>query len=425
MAIALGAIADDFTGATDLAALLARSGYPVSLRLGLPDKDAPVSHVSAIEIIALKIRTVPREQAVAQALAAYDWLKQRGLNKLYWKYCSTFDSTADGNIGPVAEALMRATAAEQAIYCPAFPENGRTVFMGHLFVGDRLLSDSPMKDHPLTPMRDANLLRLLAPQLQGQVGLVNRLTIAKGVKSVRAALDALKASGIGHVVMDAVADADLAAIATATLDLPLLTGGSALAMPLPALLHEKGLLQAKGSTAAPPDLGAGQIVLSGSCSAMTLKQVAAFEDQAQSYRLDPIRLAEPNGIRAVTQWLQTVPLTAPKLIYASADATSVKAAQAALGAERAGQIVEQALAEIAVAAFALGIRRFVVAGGETSGAVAQALGVAKLRVGREIAPGVPWTYATTQGASVALALKSGNFGTPSFFRDALNMLEAG
>ncbi|ANG99471.1 hypothetical protein A8A54_23450 [Brucella pseudogrignonensis] len=425
MAIALGAIADDFTGATDLAALLARSGYPVSLRLGLPDKDAPVAHVSAIEIIALKIRTVPREQAVAQALAAYDWLKQRGLNKLYWKYCSTFDSTADGNIGPVAEALMRATAAEQAIYCPAFPENGRTVFMGHLFVGDRLLSDSPMKDHPLTPMRDANLLRLLAPQLQGQVGLVNRLTIAKGVKSVRAALDALKASGIGHVVMDAVADADLAAIATATLDLPLLTGGSALAMPLPALLHEKGLLQAKGSTAAPPDLGAGQIVLSGSCSAMTLKQVAAFEDQAQSYRLDPIRLAEPNGIRAVTQWLQTVPLTAPKLIYASADATSVKAAQAALGAERAGQIVEQALAEIAVAAFALGIRRFVVAGGETSGAVAQALGVAKLRVGREIAPGVPWTYATTQGASVALALKSGNFGTPSFFRDALNMLEAG
>ncbi|WP_407977487.1 3-oxo-tetronate kinase [Brucella pseudogrignonensis] len=425
MAIALGAIADDFTGATDLAALLARSGYPVSLRLGLPDKDAPVAHVSAIEIIALKIRTVPREQAVAQALAAYDWLKQRGLNKLYWKYCSTFDSTADGNIGPVAEALMRATAAEQAIYCPAFPENGRTVFMGHLFVGDRLLSDSPMKDHPLTPMRDANLLRLLAPQLQGQVGLVNRLTIAKGVKSVRAALDALKSSGIGHVVMDAVADADLAAIATATLDLPLLTGGSALAMPLPALLHEKGLLQAKGSTAAPPDLGAGQIVLSGSCSAMTLKQVAAFEDQAQSYRLDPIRLAEPNGIRAVTQWLQTVPLTAPKLIYASADATSVKAAQAALGAERAGQIVEQALAEIAVAAFALGIRRFVVAGGETSGAVAQALGVAKLRVGREIAPGVPWTYATTQGASVALALKSGNFGTPSFFRDALNMLEAG
>ncbi len=170
MAIALGAIADDFTGATDLAALLARSGYPVSLRLGLPDKDAPVAHVSAIEIIALKIRTVPREQAVAQALAAYDWLKQRGLNKLYWKYCSTFDSTADGNIGPVAEALMRATAAEQAIYCPAFPENGRTVFMGHLFVGDRLLSDSPMKDHPLTPMRDANLLRLLAPQLQGQVG---------------------------------------------------------------------------------------------------------------------------------------------------------------------------------------------------------------------------------------------------------------
>ncbi|WP_079210816.1 3-oxo-tetronate kinase [Brucella pituitosa] len=425
MAIALGAIADDFTGATDLAALLARSGYPVSLRLGLPDKNEPVAQGCAIEIIALKIRNAPRETAVAHALAAYDWLKQRGLNKLYWKYCSTFDSTADGNIGPVAEALMHATAAQQTIYCPAFPENGRTVFMGHLFVGDRLLSDTAMKDHPLTPMRDSNLLRLLAPQLQGKVGLVNRLTIAKGVKSVRAALAALKASGIAHVVMDAVADADLATIATATLDLPLLTGGSALAMPLPALLDAQGLLQAKANPAAPPDLGAGQIVLSGSCSAMTLKQVAAFQNHAQSYRLDPIRLAQPGGSRAVIQWLQTVPVTAPKLIYASTDTSGLKAAQAALGVERAGQIVEQTLAEIAVAAFALGTRRFVVAGGETSGAVAQALGIKKLRVGREIAPGVPWTYATTQGASVALALKSGNFGTSSFFRDAFNMLEAG
>ncbi|MDH7793750.1 3-oxo-tetronate kinase [Ochrobactrum sp. AN78] len=425
MAIVLGAIADDFTGATDLAALLARSGYPVSLRLGLPDQNEPVAQVSAIEIIALKIRTVPRETAVTQALAAYDWLKKRGLNRLYWKYCSTFDSTPEGNIGPVAEALMHATATEQTIYCPAFPENGRSVFMGHLFVGDKLLNESPMKDHPLTPMRDANLLRLLAPQLRGQVGLVNHATIAKGAQSVRAALAALKASGVAHVVVDAVADADLATIAKATLDLPLLTGGSALAMPLPQLLHAERLLQAQGNPTVAPDLGAGQIVLSGSCSAMTLQQVAAFRDHAQSYRLDPIQLAQQSGSRAVIQWLESVPVTEPKLIYASTDATGLKAAQAALGVERAGQIVEQTLGEIAVAAFALGTRRFVVAGGETSGAVAQALGITKLRVGREITPGVPWTYATTQGASVALALKSGNFGAPSFFRDALNMLEAG
>jgi uncharacterized protein YgbK (DUF1537 family) len=424
MTIVLGAIADDFTGATDLAALLARSGYPVSLRLGLPDESEPVAQAAVMEIIALKIRTLPREEAVAQAMAAHGWLKRRGLNKLYWKYCSTFDSTADGNIGPVADALRRAMAAEQTIYCPAFPENGRTVFMGHLFVGDMLLADSPMKDHPLTPMRDSNLLRLLAPQVEGDVGLINRLTVARGSQSVRSALHDLKSRGVAHVVMDAVADQDLAIIAQATRDLTLLTGGSALAMPLPDLLNAQGLLQAQASPAAPADLGAGQIVLSGSCSAMTLQQVSAFQTQAPSYQLDPVLLAQPGGIQAVVEWLDQLPAAAPKMIYASADASALKVAQATLGAERAGQIVEAALADIAVAAFDRGTRRFVVAGGETSGAVAQALAITKLRVGREIAPGVPWTYATRQGDCVALALKSGNFGTPSFFRDALNMLEA-
>jgi 3-dehydrotetronate 4-kinase len=422
MAIVFGAIADDFTGATDLAGLLARSGYPVSLRLGLPDEAEPETSASAFEIIALKCRTIPKNEAVNQVLSAHAWLEARGAKHLYWKYCSTFDSTMKGNIGPVAEALMHAVSAAQTIYCPAFPENGRNVFMGHLFVGETLLSESPMKDHPLTPMRDSNLLRLLSPQVQGKVGLINRLTVAEGVSALRAKLNTLAAEGVAHVIVDAVANSDLTIIAEATLDLPLITGGSALAMPMPGLLAKRGLLERKNETPFNPAVEEGQIVLSGSCSAMTLNQIEHYKAQAASYRLDPIVLAE-KGTSEVHQWLEGIPIEAPKLIYASTDPVSLNAVQAKLGAERAGHIVEAALADLAVSAFKLGIRKFVVAGGETSGAIAQALGISKLRVGREIAPGVPWTYGSINGDPVALALKSGNFGTRTFFSDALQMLE--
>lgn len=422
MSIVLGAIADDFTGATDLAGLLARSGYPVSLRLGLP---APAEHednAAAFEIIALKCRTIPRNQAVDQARSAYAWLRARGAKRFYWKYCSTFDSTEKGNIGPVSEALMADIGTSQTIYCPAFPENGRNVFMGHLFVGEALLSESAMKDHPLTPMRDSSLVRLLSPQVRGKVGLINRLTVARGVMALKVRLQELAAEGIGHVIVDAVADNDLSIIAEASLDLPLITGGSALAMPLPALLAHSGMIDRSTEIAPEPQVRKGQIVLSGSCSAMTLKQIEHYRDQAASYQLDPTVLVE-RGISDAIDWLQKQPVEKPKLIYASADPVSVQTAQSKLGVERAGEIVEQALAELALASFTLGIRRFVVAGGETSGAVAQALGVSKLRVGKEIAPGVPWTYAEINGETVALALKSGNFGTASFFSEALQMLE--
>lgn len=422
MSIVLGAIADDFTGATDLAGLLARSGYPVSLRLGLPMETEARDKAAAFEIIALKCRTIPKNLAVDQVRSAYAWLSARGAKRLYWKYCSTFDSTEEGNIGPVAEALMAEMRVSQTIYCPAFPENGRNVFMGHLFVGEALLNESAMKDHPLTPMRDSSLVRLLTPQVSGKVGLINRLTVARGVEVLRARLMELAAEGIEHVIVDAVANDDLSIIAEATLDMPLISGGSALAMPLPALLAHSGIIDKSSETSPEPQIRNGQIVLSGSCSAMTLKQVEHYRDRVASYCLDPAVLAE-SGIADALKWLQEYPVEMPKLIYASADPASVQAAQSKLGAERAGQTVEQALADLASASFKLGIRRFVVAGGETSGAVAQALGITKLRVGKEIAPGVPWTYANISGETVALALKSGNFGTATFFSDALQMLE--
>ncbi|WP_137134064.1 3-oxo-tetronate kinase [Rhizobium sp. FKY42] len=421
MPIRFGAIADDFTGATDLAALLSRSGWPVSLRLGLPNPDD--EPVAPFEIIALKIRTIPVEKAVEKALAAAQWLEQAGAKRFYWKYCSTFDSTPKGNIGPVSEALMQRLGASQTIYCPAFPENGRSVFMGHLFVGEQPLDESPMKDHPLTPMRDSSLVRLLSPQVSSPVGLANRLVVAKGVQALRERLDTLKTEGVLHVVVDAVADDDLTVTAEATMGFRLVTGGSALAMPLPKLLADAGELSGSRGQETQVRVGEGQLVLSGSCSAMTRRQVARYLPAAKSHRLDPLALAE-QGVEPALDWLRDIPIEEAKLIYATAEPDEVRHYQQALGVEKSGALVEEALARIAQEAAKLGISRFVVAGGETSGAVVNALGVRQLSIGKEIAPGVPWTFTNSGDRTIALALKSGNFGAEDFFAQALSLLEA-
>ncbi len=414
----LGCIADDFTGATDLAGLLARSGARVSLRMGVPD--APPGDTAPFEVIALKCRTSPVGAAVEECRAALRWLQEAGAERFFWKYCSTFDSTPEGNIGPVAEALMADLGARQTIYCPAFPENGRSIYMGNLFVGQQPLAESPMKDHPLTPMRDSNLMRLLAPQVAGDVGLIDRLTVAEGPDAVRAAR---AASGAAHLVVDAVADADLHVIAEACRDLALLTGGSALAMPLPALYRADGTWDGSGAERAALAPPPGAVILSGSCSAMTCAQVAAYAPGAPHLRLDPLTLAA-NGPGAALDWLAAQPPERTPMLYASADPADVKAAQAALGTARAGALAEEALATLALAARDQGRHRFVVAGGETSGAVTKALGVTRLEIGPEIAPGVPWTTTNSNGIPLALALKSGNFGAETFFSDALALLEA-
>ncbi|SMY10353.1 3-oxo-tetronate kinase [Flavimaricola marinus] len=417
----LGCIADDFTGATDIAGLLARSGMRVSLRIGVPDQ--PPSDTSPFEVIALKSRTAPVAEAIAETRAALTWLKNAGAARFFWKYCSTFDSTPDGNIGPVAEALMRDLGTDQTIYCPAFPENGRSIFMGNLFVGQQPLAESPMKDHPLTPMRDSNLMRLLAPQVTKPVGLTNRLTVAKGVDAVQASLAQHRSDGTAHVVVDAVANADLETVAAACRDMPLMTGGSAVAMPLPALYLADGLLSADAPKQAVHDIDQKTIVLSGSCSAMTNAQVASYiATGAPACQLDPLTLTQ-TGPQAVLDWLAKQDLTEAPLIYATADPASVKAAQAKLGVAEVGALIEQTLAACAVAARDAGARRIIVAGGETSGAVTTALKVAQLDIATEIAPGVPWTYCVSDGAQIALALKSGNFGSETFFMDAQAKLE--
>jgi len=400
----LGCIADDYTGATDLAGLLVRSGARVQLHFGLPD--ATQQSTAEIEIIALKCRSIAAQDAVHDCLEAGRWLLAQGADTLYWKYCSTFDSTANGNIGPVAEALMQLTGQQQALYCPAFPENGRAVFMGHLFVGEQLLSESSLKDHPLNPMTDANLCRVLAPQVTQSVGLWSRIAQQAGTPM----------PDDTHVIADAVEFADLEFLIQHTNPSVLLTGGSALAMPLPAHL---GLAQ---SSPAPwPKTAQSSLVLSGSCSEMTRQQVAAWVDSRPAFQLDPL---DPECAAHALAWWRHQSPDMPCLIYATDTPEAVRASQANLGVQEAGHRIEEAMGQIAKAALASGVRRFVVAGGETSGAVTQALGITQVRVGPEICPGVPWIFAGTADDPMALALKSGNFGTPSFFDDALNSLDA-
>jgi uncharacterized protein YgbK (DUF1537 family) len=423
MTLVLGCIADDFTGATDLANNLVRAGMRVVQTIGVPDQP-PAAEVDAI-VVALKSRTIPAAEAVEQSLAALRWLKGQGAKQIYFKYCSTFDSTPAGNIGPVTEALMDAMGCDFTIATPAFPDNGRTVFKGYLFAGDGLLNESGMEKHPLTPMTDANLVRVMQAQTRRKVGLVDYRTVAQGADAVRARFAQLRAQGVGVAIVDALSNDDLLRMGPALADLPLLTAGSGVAIALPANF---GLSPSQAASALPPAEGS-RAVLSGSCSLATNRQVQAFLGTGRpALAIEPLRIA--NGDDVVSEalaWAGSLLIDGgPVLIYSTADSGAVKAVQGRLGAEQAGALVERTLADIARGLVAtLGVRQLVVAGGETSGACVQALGIEQLQIGPQIDPGVPWCHAPSAaaaGAGVRIALKSGNFGTDDFFTKAFGAL---
>jgi uncharacterized protein YgbK (DUF1537 family) len=418
--VILGVVADDFTGATDVASMLVRAGMRTVQVIGVPDGEAPAADAV---VVALKSRTVPAADAVRESLAALQWLRRAGARQCYFKYCSTFDSTPQGNIGPVAEALMDALDTDFTIACPAFPENGRTVFRGHLFVGDALLSDSGMRDHPLTPMTDANLVRVLQAQSRGRVGLVRHDVVARGAAAVRERFDALRAEGVRLAVADAIDDDDLRVLALACADLPLVTAGSGVALGLPAAYAERGWLRPDARAATLQHVGGQGAVVSGSCATATRAQVAQWLQAGRpAFKVDAGALAAgaPLPAQAVS-WARERLSQGPVLVYATAEPAEVAQVQQRLGVERAGALVEQCLAEVATGLVDAGVRRLVVAGGETSGAVVQALGVRQLRIGGTIDPGVPWTQA--EGRPLLLALKSGNFGGIHFFEKALSSSE--
>lgn len=421
-ALLLGCIADDFTGATDLANTLVRNGMRTIQIIGVPDGLALPEEAEAI-VVALKSRTAPVAEAVAQSVASCRWLQQAGARQIYFKYCSTFDSTDAGNIGPVADALRTELRTGFATVCPAFPETGRTIYLGHLFVGAALLSDSPMRNHPLTPMTDSNLVRVLGRQAKAPVGLVPIGTVRQGSAAIRDAFESLRRKGVGYAVVDAIEDEDLRRLGAACADLTLATGGSGAAMALPENFRRAGLLASRTNEDVLPDAGGMAAVLSGSCSPATLAQVERMRARHPSMKLDPVLLAERGSILLpeVLAWAATELETGPILIYASAPPEAVQAAQAKLGRERAGSLVEHALAVLAQGLVKAGVRRLVVAGGESSGAVVQALGVRALRIGPQIDPGIPATLSLGE-PRLALALKSGNFGAEDFFLKALERL---
>jgi uncharacterized protein YgbK (DUF1537 family) len=422
MPVLLGSVADDFTGATDLCNTLVRQGMRTVQLIDVPAPADAVPDADAV-VVALKSRTIPAAEAVAQSLAALRWLLAAGARQILFKYCSTFDSTDAGNIGPVADALLDALGDDFTIFCPAFPENGRTIYKGYLFVGDGLLSESGMRDHPLTPMRDPSLVRVLQRQTKHKVGLVPFAEVTKGAAAIGAAFDRLREAGHRHAVVDAVADGDLVEIGAASAGLKLITGGSGIAIGLPENFRKAGLLAATDSAATLPSITGAELVLSGSCSPATLAQVAAMRATRPGFDLDPLTLAEDPGVVArAIDWAAQRIGDGPVLVYASAPPERVRAAQEKLGRERAGALVEAALAAVAKALVARGVRRLVVAGGETSGAVVQALGVKGLRIGAQIDPGVPWTMSLGE-PRLALALKSGNFGAPDFFTRAFAVLK--
>jgi uncharacterized protein YgbK (DUF1537 family) len=403
-----------------MALMLARGGRRTILAVGVPAGDASIDADAVV--VALKSRTAPVDEAVAQSLAALEWLRRAGASRFFFKYCSTFDSTDAGNIGPVADAMMDALGGRIAIACPAFPANGRTIFQGHLFVGDRLLSESGMRNHPLTPMTDPDLVRVLGRQTKHRVGLVPQRVVAAGQAAITQALGTLAKDGARYAIVDAVSDSDLHMIGAAVARDVLITGGSGVAMGLPQAYRDEGMLPSRSDAQVLPSAKGLAACLAGSCSQATLQQIEEAKSLWPSLRLDPLALAAGAGAtREAIAWSLKHVGVSPILVYASAAPDEVKAVQAALGRERAGALVEHALAEIAEALVAEGVGKLVVAGGETSGAVVGRLGATRLRIGPEIAPGVPW-LSCEDGPRIHVALKSGNFGGRDFFARAIAML---
>ncbi|MGO7386103.1 3-oxo-tetronate kinase [Rhizobium ruizarguesonis] len=425
MAIFLGSIADDYTGASDLANTLTKNGLRTVQTVGIPDPALALPDVDAV-VVSLKIRSVPASDAVAAAASAERWLRQRGAGHVLYKICSTFDSTDAGNIGPVTEALSDAAGGGVVLVTPAFPETGRTVYLGHLFVGGQPLNESPLKDHPLNPMHDANLVRVLTRQSRNAVGLVDLTTIAAGPGAVKARLDAFRTAGITAVIADAIFERDLETLGEVALETPVSTGASGLGLGLARALVRSGRISSGGATTtdAIRPVGGLSAVVAGSCSKATLHQLDIAERSMPVLRLDPEQLlAGPDEIAAAISWAGDRISAGPVVIAASAAPETVSRLQLLYGREASGHAIETATSIITAELVERGVRRLVVAGGETSGAAVDRLAIPAFLIGPEIAPGVPVlrTVGNAQG-DMLLALKSGNFGGDDFFTAALAMM---
>jgi uncharacterized protein YgbK (DUF1537 family) len=419
----LGCIADDYTGASDLANTLTRAGLRTVQTIGVPADDLALPEVDAV-VVSLKSRSIEASLAVTRSRAAEKWLRGRGARHILFKICSTFDSTDQGNIGPVMDALREDCGERIVLVTPAFPETGRTVYQGNLFVGAVPLNESPLKDHPLNPMHDSNLVRVLARQSRTKIGLVNLATVTKGAEAVRARLAELAAQGFGAAIIDAVFDPDLETIGRVALDHRLSVGASGIGLGIARALVAAADKSVSSSATAMAGVGGPAAILAGSCSQATLGQIAAAEKIMPVLHLDSEQVVQgkDEGRRALA-WAHERLQSGPLLIASSATPDRVAALQARHGRDAAGHAIEETMADIAEALVAAGVRRLIVAGGETSGAVVDRLQIPGFLVGEEIAAGVPVLLAVgARQGEMLLALKSGNFGGPQFFSDALLLM---
>jgi uncharacterized protein YgbK (DUF1537 family) len=420
----LGCIADDYTGASDLANTLTRQGLRTVQTIGVPADDLALPEVDAV-VVSLKSRSIEAGQAVTKSRAAEKWLRGRGAGHVLFKICSTFDSTDAGNIGPVMDALRADSGDTIVLVTPAFPETGRTVYMGNLFVGPVPLNESPLKDHPLNPMHDSNLVRVLARQSKTKVGLVDLATLTRGADAVRGRLAGLAANSVGAAVIDAVFDRDLETIGGVALDYRLSVGASGIGLGIARALVASGNAKASAAAAVSESaVGGPAACLAGSCSQATLQQIANAEKTMAVLHLDPEQvIAGPDEVRRALAWASERISGGPILIASSSTPDQVQALQSRHGRDAAGHAIEQAMADIAEALVRSGVRRLVVAGGETSGAVVDRLRIPGFLVGAEIAAGVPVLRAVgAKDGAMLLALKSGNFGGAEFFSDALKLM---
>jgi 3-dehydrotetronate 4-kinase len=417
----IGVIADDFTGGTDVAAAFRRAGLRTALYFGLPEQDA-LRTAADVVVISLKTRTAPTDEAVTASVTSARWLREHGAHQLFFKFCSTFDSTAQGNIGPVGDALAELVGSRTTVVVPSSPDHKRTQYLGYLFVGDELLAESPMRHHPLTPMTDSSVPRLLRAQTARPVDLIRLHDVRGGAHRIRDLLTSISAR-TGYAVIDAVEDSDLLEIGRACLNEPLLTGAAGLAAGLGAAVREQQAARRDSDTVVgTAGVDGPAVALAGSCSARTLEQIADMRRTHPSFHLVAAPNASSSSLAAAAlRWYDDLdPNTPAPLIYSSLPPHELRLVQDALGSEAASLLLETALGQIAVGLRARGVRRFVIAGGETSGAVVTALGVDGGLVGDEVAPGVPWIH-TFDETPVSLLLKSGNFGGTSLLTDATVM----
>lgn len=416
----LGVIADDFTGATDIAGFLVENGMRTVQLNGIPKQDIDITADAVV--ISLKSRSCPVDEAINDSLAALKWLNTHGCQQFYFKYCSTFDSTAQGNIGPVTDALLAELEEDFTIVCPALPVNGRTVYNGHLFVFQELLSDSGMRNHPVTPMTDSSLIRMMDAQSQGSSGLVNFQIIEQGSQAVAERFAVLKQQGVSYAIVDAFNDEHLETLSQAAKSIKLVTGGSGLAGGIAKNWAEHLADQSDAKKAGSPTK-ALTVVFSGSCSEVTNQQVAVYKKQAPHFAIDvQACLTNTEYVNHVFDWVMTnIDSTFAPLVYATADTATLKAIQNEFGAQASSHAVEQFFSQLAFKLQQHDVKNFIVAGGETSGVVTQSLAVKGFHIGPQISPGVPWVRSVD--GELSLALKSGNFGDEHFFAKAQSLFE--